>query len=103
MEICHLAEEVLAVRCVVDIPDLLLNLDKEGLAALLGAVFDLKKGMEEALDHGDGCEECLPRLLGCLECATASAKPPHQQLPPSTRGCAISSKSPASFSTIGFT
>ena len=64
LEICHLAEEVLAVSCVVDIPDLLLNLGIERLAAFLGAVFDLEKGMEEALNHGDDFEERLPRLLG---------------------------------------
>ena len=48
LEICHLAEEVLAVSCVVNIPDLLLNLGIERLAAFLGAVSDLEKGMEEA-------------------------------------------------------
>lgn len=64
MEICHLAGEVLAVSCVVDIPDLLLNLGKERLAAFLGAVFDLEKGVEETLKHDDGFEERLPRLLG---------------------------------------
>ena len=58
------AQERLAVRCMVDVPDLLLNVGIERPESSLGTVSDLEKGVQEALNHSDGRKECLPGLLG---------------------------------------
>ena len=54
LEISHQAEELLGVGCVINIPDLLLNVGVEFLEAPLGAVSNLEKGVQKTLNHGDG-------------------------------------------------
>ena len=63
-KISQQAQERLAVLCMVDVPDLLLNVGIERPESSPGTVSDLEKGVEEALHHDDGRKERLPSLLG---------------------------------------
>jgi hypothetical protein len=64
LEISRQAEEFLPVNSVVDVPDLLLNVGIEIFEASFGAVSDLEKGVQKALNQNNERKECPPRLLG---------------------------------------